>query len=143
MLIHEDPKSPMTVYRAEDRTGIGPYRSHLRYQRPARRALGLTVAKASPGRGELTPDPLLDFDQEELEAFWDSWQFGFERRSDAETWFGKRNLEALKSLGFALRGVKASRVYRSKSGRQVMFVRCDGVGFVPQDYMEIEWNRRV
>lgn len=114
-LIHDDAKNPKTVWRVQDEMGNGPYRT----------ASG-TVPRIAGRLGDgvySQPSPVLDFEHHE-------WMdnpskrehiFGFEKPEDAVDWFGGANLEDLAEHGFHLQEVPAVKIYRSKSGKQVIF----------------------
>lgn len=105
-LIHSGPE-PLPVWRVENEHGEGPY---------SRRSDALSRPS------DVTPTPGNDFEPHEVEANSDgSLKFAFMSPEDAETWFGKQGLTSMRSRGFQLRQVLASKVYRSRSGRQVMF----------------------
>ena len=105
-LIHSGP-GPMPVWRIENQHGEGPY--SRRSDAPSRPS-------------DVTPTPGNDFEPHEVEANSDgSLKFAFMSPEDAETWFGKQGLTSMRSRGFQLRQVLARKVYKSKSGRQVMF----------------------
>ena len=126
-LIHNDPAKPMLVWRVQDQHGLGPY------QAAAALEDGLV-----PGDPSNQPEPDRDFTARELKVGripahgtygYGQAVFGFESPKHAVRWFGdiggRGGANALKWMGdqgFSLVQVPASKVWRSKSGRQVMFV---------------------
>ncbi len=48
--------------------------------------------------------------------------FGFESPAHAREWFGNEGLAQMRNEGFELTPVRAKRIWRSKSGRQVAFL---------------------
>lgn len=83
-------------------------------------------------RAEKQPSPAKDFDPTEWEPV--TWAnrksankrpkyFAFRNIQDAEEWFGVKQLEHLiKTYGFHIRKVKASKVWISKTNKQLIFL---------------------
>jgi hypothetical protein len=109
-LIHNDPNKPMTVYRVQNANGEGPYNPTDRHDVP------MNTPKGS------SPLPEDDFSANDWGIQTGEHRFGFEKPEHAKKWFGEDILNRLGTRGFALEPVKARRVYRSKSGRQVFFL---------------------
>jgi 8-oxo-dGTP pyrophosphatase MutT (NUDIX family) len=125
-LIHDDPKTPKTVYRIQDANGEGPYDS------PDYGSATLKVPLPSRSNPDFyQPLPEDDFTPEDMEEFHGQgpeghgaghYQFGFEKPHHAERWFGKDGIKELYRNGYRLKAIPASKVYSSDgSGRQVFF----------------------
>lgn len=126
-LIHDDHVNPKMVYRVENELGEGPY--------GMTRTLGQVVSRAAGAFGEegdsylRQPPPSEDFPEEESGLLTDPMKkphnplrFGFESPEHAINWFGQNSLHVLQQHGFNIKKVPASKVYRSKTGKQVMFI---------------------
>lgn len=129
-LIHDDETNPVTVYRVQRADGMGPYNNTY--------TLGLGGDREKetkwfnlpvPGKDRnftTTPTPTDDFMPNEfgqLSGRGDSpLRFAFEKPEHAEDWFGRDWLEGAKEFGFEVAPVKAKKVYRSLSGRQLMYI---------------------
>lgn len=72
------------------------------------------------------PGPGSDFAHEEFSdlpyAERRKLRFGFESPEHARVWFGPQNLDRMKQHGWELQRVPAQKIWRSKSGRQVVFL---------------------
>jgi len=125
--IHDNPAKPMMVWRVQNTKGEGPY------------VTGADIQDDTAGNA---PDPIEDFtDQDQSESGYNpddagmvDWfegrasartnqgpRFAFLKPEDANEWFGGDNLKRLATQGFNLVQVPAARVWRSESGKQVMY----------------------
>jgi hypothetical protein len=142
-LIHSNFTKPRMVYRIEDWHGNGPYNPTFNesVKRPD--------FKYRNGFDN-TPGPSEDFSRKDMDnsrfsevynpkqkrlqdtlgwgaprstakALTGSPWFGFEDPNDAVAWFGAPQMSEFSKQGFHLREVPAVKVWRSESGRQVMF----------------------
>jgi len=110
-LIYNNPQKPMTVYRVQNEKGEGPY--------TAKDQMDLYL----PGGGRMAPSPGEDFLSSEPHPRYNKeMRFGFEKPEHANNWFGNQLLDMMNARGFKLTPVKAQKVFRSKSGKQVMFI---------------------
>lgn len=130
-LLHDDPSTPVTLYRVQGPTGHGPYsdeaptpvveaaraqaRAQTRHVRTGKFPQPMPQADFAPGEvsemGMLHGDP-------DVSAY----QFAFERPEHAEQWFGRPHLDTMAQHGWTLQPVQAARAYRSASGRQVAYL---------------------
>jgi hypothetical protein len=116
-LIHNDPNKPMTVYRVQNNKGEGPYKAnHPTNQFDVSRTLMMLPEKNTP-----YPDEDYSF-QERHEMDQAPHRYGFDSVKGAEDWFGGEGLSNLARFGYSLVPVKASKVYRGKTGKQIVFV---------------------
>ena len=131
-MVHDDAENPLTVYRVQNVWGKGPYNNT--------NTLGLTPEQEkewfkSPhfnmpppsvygSEKDIRPSPGRDFSSDEqgfIRGGRSSLLFGFEHPDHATAWFGEQGLAGLKRFGFSIVPVKAKKVYRSLSSKQVMF----------------------
>jgi phosphoinositide 3-/4-kinase-like protein len=124
-LIHDDPAKPRTVWRVQNEKGAGPYAGGSNAD------LSVETYESVMGRPRsATPTPTSDFVPGESGLLRDSrmsklLRFGFEQPEHAKEWFGADVLGHMESEGFKLMPVPAAQVWRSKTGKQVMFVPHD------------------
>lgn len=136
-LVHNDPSKPMTVYRVQNERGEGPYGiPNEKVQDAAHAANSILASDSAEMHGlkmrgiDRQPGPVMggDFTSKEMgmlspmspnKAF--APIFGFESPVHAREWFGNEGLARMKEQGFHLTPMKAKRIWRSKSGRQVFF----------------------
>jgi hypothetical protein len=133
-VVHDDPESPMTVYRVEDpETNLGPYTDPdeppskvepPRGQTLRDRTTGYRRAKTHPN-----PEPETDFDARDyrdFEAQYKKVRFGFMSRQDAYNWFGRDLSGAVREQehppSYKVVKVLARKVWKSRTGKQVFFV---------------------
>lgn len=131
--IHDNPKKPMTVYRVQDANGKGPYEG---LKREAQKQPGYhegagydsKLHDALTENFDVQADPSFNPDQDfgqDLRALKDvnarKGLYGFEKPEHAEEWFGREGMRKLRMLGYDVAPVKASRVHRSTTGKQVLF----------------------
>lgn len=104
--------NPVTVYRLQNRRGEGPYD-----------ALGGEYMDTHfPDADDVSPED--DFESHQLDALHQSFpapKFAFSHPDHAQKWFGTEGLSKLKTLGFELSPIQASKVEYSRSGKQVIF----------------------
>jgi hypothetical protein len=120
-LIHNDPKNPLVVYRVQNEKGEGPYSGEIFD----------TAFQATSGKpfSEI-PGPMVDFTSKERENESPRWRtgldpalrFAFETPQHAVDWFGEKGIKQLTDKGYPITPVKAKKVFRGKSGKQVMFI---------------------
>src|ERR1017187_9926137 len=120
-LIHNDPEKPMTVYRVQNEEGRGPY--SLSWKDPngdkVREALNSTPwSYQTYPQQDFINKEWRDNPEQELGHL----KFAFASPKHADKWFGGDGLAKLSELGFKVAPVKATKVYRSKSGRQLAFI---------------------
>lgn len=115
-LIHNDPNHPTTVYRVQNAQGEGPHRAS-NIADEAAEMIWRTGGK--PNR----PVPIADFNNDEwnFNPEKEKLRFGFESPEHAKHWF-KESLPVLLTHGFNIVPVRASKVYRGESGKQVAFL---------------------
>jgi hypothetical protein len=112
-LLYDNLQHPITIYRVQNEKGEGPYTTD-------------TYLKGAPDSKQ-QPSPMDDFAEEILamppqkSIKLRHYRFGFENQQKAKEWFGN-DLEKLKPLGFNLVPVKASKVYKGRSGKQIIFI---------------------
>lgn len=121
------------VYRMEDANGRGPYR----WEGWNRFKFEQRFSGETPVRDEVNPKRREDFDTEGLrkifpEGLENSRQnpevfYGFAHPQDCLEWFGDLGLSFLLDHDYHLTRVPAAVVFASKSGRQVAFLRADGM----------------
>jgi hypothetical protein len=124
-LIHDDEKSPKTVYRLMNKHGQGPYSGA---------ALDSDEGGEAGGR---RPSPATDFPPEDRKSLYPGskpetqynnlnfdlrFHFGFEKPEDALKWFGPKLMNKLHAEGQRLVPVPAIRAFRSGSGKQLAFM---------------------
>jgi ADP-ribose pyrophosphatase YjhB (NUDIX family) len=130
-MIHDDESSPMIVHRIQNAAGEGPYSRNA----PA----AVVVAgrkhyynKLKSGAPDPQPVPHRDFPEHEHEQLvlanqdeedgGNPFRFAFEKPEHASEWFGPEAMDVMKQHGYTLQQVPAARVYRSNSGRQLMYL---------------------
>jgi diguanylate cyclase (GGDEF)-like protein len=113
-VLHDGPQ-PIPVYRVQNDDGRGPYESG---------AVGDLYGQfpTFDRRAGSLPSTEDDFEPEEYERHHiGATRSGFLSPKEAHAWFGASMLGGLRDRGFTLRQVLAQKVWRSKSGRQVLF----------------------
>lgn len=109
------------IYRVQNKYGLGPYNTEAPQE---------VNDIAYNSRSVMTynqPDVEFDFKPEQLALLGDEeresdWLFGFETRQDAVNWFTLKGIRKLARYGFIICKVLAEIVYRSISGKQIMFL---------------------
>lgn len=134
-MIHNDANAPKFVYRIANAKGIGPYGANGTGEEDGSPQLW-TPSFDHWSDGHRPPGMPNTIDIQRPPPFWDDRDFthpeekhaqtqgllfGFENPYDAVEWFGDKNLAHMASNGYALHKVPASQVFRSHSGRQLMF----------------------
>ena len=128
-LVWDNENEPKTVYRLQDEHGNGPYNPKYKAHRgffEFDKIRDVVYRNHAPELGDYNPQPSPHFDfpsDERSDLLADKKPlFGFESPHHAENWFGAHNLATLKKdYGFNLVPVKASKIFRSDSGKQIMF----------------------
>lgn len=136
-LVYDHPTEPKVVYRVENKHGMGPYHAkntpdcaggdEEAYRAAVRGWAEDDEIESNQHASVVQPSPLVDFPSEESSLLTDIHRpksplvFGFESPEHAEAWFSRGSLQQLDKLGFKLRAVPAKKIYRSNSGKQVMF----------------------
>jgi 8-oxo-dGTP pyrophosphatase MutT (NUDIX family) len=113
-LVHNDPVVPKTVYRIQNDRGEGPYDG----------LGGEFMDTHFPKANDVSPEE--DFNDEELETLHQttpSPRFAFSHPDHAKKWFGEKGLQKLAGLGYKLVPVQAHKVWQSKTGSQVMYMK--------------------
>lgn len=127
-LIHSGP-GPMPIWRIENEKGEGPYTGRVGvsgYPYPKEPVVEGSGTLGSPEDiDQRRPVPSNDFTFDEHAMLGrghnKNLKFGFMSPEHAQTWFGNEALNLFRQKGFVLRQVPAQKVWRSNSGRQVMF----------------------
>lgn len=135
-----DPRGQI-VYRVQNAVGHGPYNGigpegtyaqaikHYGMGENIPSGGGSLHGVVAPKRGSsfnAQPDPISDFPFKE----WDGLpreqrkklQFGFESPTHAREWFGNEALTGLQERGYSLQPIKAKQMWRSKTGRQLVYL---------------------
>jgi hypothetical protein len=132
-LVHDDAASPKTVYRVQNEKGQGPHTNtnQLGLSPEQEKAWFKSPHHSMPSPStygtpkDNRPSPGRDFEPNEQEMISggknSNLLFGFESPEHAESWFGKEGLQSLGQFGFSVVPVQARKVYRSQSGKQVIF----------------------
>lgn len=128
-LIHDDPKNPRVVYRVQTGEGYGPYQYSKAFSTSgspdSKKYTKYVNGVIFKLKRENTPGPRDDFPFEEWSGKdyeeRNKYRFGFDSPKSAQKWFGT-TFKHLPKYGYNLVPVKASKVYRSKSGRQIIFI---------------------
>jgi hypothetical protein len=123
-LIHDDEEHPMEVWRVQNEQGEGPYASYMATDKPP-------PVKGSWRKSFSHPEPQHDFSRGDIQAWRHDhkrMRFGFPNKEEAVSWFGHGieggiSEQIPPDVGHQrLVRVLASKVWKSKSGKQVLFV---------------------
>lgn len=131
----KDPRG-LHVYRVQGINDRGPYSlegpsgaAHMHWGIPAERTTTEGASQhglVKPTVGNVQPGPILDFDNHDWNFLTHNQKqvlrFGFESPEHARAWFGPEALERMAQQGYHLQRVPAQRIWRSKSGRQVVYL---------------------
>jgi hypothetical protein len=131
-LIHHNTRRTKTVYRYQNKCGLGPYMMNDEFDK---------LAEREDNHSGRAPAPDDDFPNADLKFLHPRARdrdktpkvhFGFEKPAQARKWFGPRARNWLRTHGFTLKPVKATMVWRG--GHQVMFVAKPGTSNTPNAY---------
>jgi hypothetical protein len=130
-VIHDDPNKPFMVWRMQNKEGLGPYSSKsgkfgakpaMSYWAPPRPSDNEYYDPSS------VPHPENDFSRRDYADFvklYPQAKFGFHSKEALENWFNNEGgffAARLGAEGFRPTQVPASKVWRSRSGKQVFYI---------------------